>query len=60
MFLSKNEKKKRIILDWRHIRILKKEKRLKSYQKFFAWLFLFFENSNREMDQAVKIHLTPF
>ena len=53
-------KKKRIILDWRHIRILKKEKRLKSYQKFFAWLFLFFENSNREMDQVVKTHLTPF
>ena len=42
--------KKRMILDWGHIRIVKKEKRVKSSGKFFAWLFLFFENSNRNED----------
>ena len=58
MFFNKNEK--RIILDRGLIRIVKKEKRVKSSGKFFAWLFLFFENSNREIDQVVKTHLTPF
>ena len=58
MFFNKNEK--RMILDRGLIRIVKKEKRVKSSGKFFAWLFLFFENSNREIDQVVKTHLTPF
>ena len=36
------------------------KKRVKSYQKFFAGLFLFFENSNREIDLVVKTRVTPF
>ena len=40
MFFNKNEK--RMILDRGLIRIVKKEKRVKSSGKFFSWLFLFF------------------
>ena len=40
MFFNKNEK--RMILDRGLIRIVRKEKRVKSSGKFLAWLFLFF------------------
>ena len=42
--------KKKMILHWGHIKIVKKEKRVKSSGKFLFGYFCVFENSNRNED----------